>query len=147
MFSLCPPPGGGTPLLARSGQGGYPGGVPPWPGQMEYLIRRGRYASCARAGGLPYIKLCYSDYSTGYGTCCCMKCSFSQGDRYSANAKSFQDLSETRWYCKGEICRGCCYGRRQQGQEGKGKACSCRYVLFCTSFHHILKIILFLHFT
>ena len=51
------PPGMGTPC-----QGVLPSRGAPWPGrysplpstrqQMEYLIRRGRYASCVHAGGL-----------------------------------------------------------------------------------------------
>ena len=51
--------GWGTPL-ARSGRGfPPPNGVPPWIGQqMEYLIRRGRYASCVHAGGLS----CFLNY-------------------------------------------------------------------------------------
>ena len=54
-----PDEGGGTP--ARSRQGEYPG-IPPPLGQgwgtlgigqqMEYLIHRGRYASCVHSGGL-----------------------------------------------------------------------------------------------
>ena len=53
------PPAGGTPPwvpLVRPGWGVPPaGGVPHFGKQMEYLIRRGRYASCVHAGGLSCI--------------------------------------------------------------------------------------------
>ena len=80
-FDTCPSvcPQGGTPIRSRqmeyphpaldggvpaSLDGGYPlvqgwmgvppsRGYPPWTGQqMEYLTRRGRFASCVHAGGL-----------------------------------------------------------------------------------------------
>ena len=65
-----PPQEGGTrtpsPLPGRGGggvwvpprgypdppQGGYPVRYPPWPGQKEYSLHGGRYASCVHAGGL-----------------------------------------------------------------------------------------------
>ena len=51
--SVCPDGGGGTP--ARS-DGGISTGQ-----QMEYLIRRSRYASCVHAGGLFCLR-CVSKY-------------------------------------------------------------------------------------
>ena len=42
------PPGGGQVPPG----GGVPGQVPPRPGQKEYSLHGGRYASCVHAGGL-----------------------------------------------------------------------------------------------
>ena len=64
-----PPAPGGYPVRYPPAPGGYPdppppGGVPgqvpppPQPGQKEYSLHGGRYASCVHAGGLSCYLLC-----------------------------------------------------------------------------------------